>query len=88
LVAAYSQLNQEHNEVVSRLGSETEEKERAQQEMHQLRKQVITPQRVRSSKIQLLTSDDGAWKWVGNEPARTVAASSKGCRGRRQMERK
>lgn len=41
LEAAHSQLTLEHHETSSRLTSETEEKERAQQEMHQLRKQVF-----------------------------------------------
>lgn len=43
LEAAHSQLTLEHHETSSRLTSETEEKERAQQEMHQLRKQVFHP---------------------------------------------
>lgn len=40
LESAQNQRSQEHHELASRLASEAEEKERAQQEMHQLRKQV------------------------------------------------
>jgi 3-deoxy-D-manno-octulosonic-acid transferase len=46
LEAAHSQLTLEHHETSSRLTSETEEKERAQQEMHQLRKQVFFNKRI------------------------------------------
>ncbi|XP_059488079.1 rootletin [Neocloeon triangulifer] len=93
LEAAYSQLTQVHSELSSRLTNETDEKERAQQEMHQLRKQMselgngLEMSRQELSRIRSRAAEEEE-RWRGSEQALLVRIEDGRVRERKLEDQK